>query len=40
VLLAIALGGQRVAALRGNASWFRPALGGVVAVAALGLVFQ
>ena len=41
VLLAIALGGQRVAKpLRSSASWLRPALGVVVAVAALGLVFH
>jgi cytochrome c biogenesis protein CcdA/thiol-disulfide isomerase/thioredoxin len=41
VLLAIALGGQRVAKpLRSSASWLRPALGVIVAVAALGLVFH
>jgi cytochrome c biogenesis protein CcdA/thiol-disulfide isomerase/thioredoxin len=41
VLLAIAVGGQRVAKpLRSSASWLRPALGVVVAVAALGLVFH
>ncbi len=41
VLLLVAIGGQRVTSrLRAGKRWFRPALGAIMAVAALGIVFN